>query len=144
MELKIRRLNIEDYSRIVEIWEKAGLPYKPKGRDSYEEIKRQMTDFGDLFLGAEIKDTLVGVIIGSSDGRKGWLNRIAVDPTYQGMGIAKMLTRACEEALKKRGLKIFAVLIESYNKNSLALAKKMGYVLHKDIFYLTKRESKEI
>jgi len=144
MEIKIRRLTIDDYPKMKEIWEKSGLPYKPKGRDSYEEIKKQMEDFGDLFLGAEIDNKLVGLIIGSSDGRKGWLNRIAVDPVYQGRGIAKMLTTACEEALKERGLKIFAVLIESYNKNSLALAEKMGYVLHKDIFYLTKRESEEI
>lgn len=144
MELKIRRLTIDDYPKMIEIWEKSGLPYKPKGRDSYEEIKKQIEDFGDLFLGAEIDNKLVGLIIGSSDGRKGWLNRIAVDPAYQGRGIAKMLTTACEEALKKRGLKIFAVLIESYNKNSLALAEKMGYILHKDIFYLTKRESEEI
>ncbi len=144
MEIKIRRLTIDDYPKMKEIWEKSGLPYKPKGRDSYEEIKKQMEDFGDLFLGAEIDNKLVGLIIGSSDGRKGWLNRIAVDPVYQGRGIAKMLTTACEEALKERGIKIFAVLIESYNKNSLALAEKMGYVLHKDIFYLTKRESEEI
>ena len=44
----------------------------------------------------------------------------------------------------KRGRKIICTLIEDWNKNSLKLFKKCNYVLHRDIFYLSKRENKEI
>uniref|UniRef100_A0A7C4UDC0 GNAT family N-acetyltransferase n=1 Tax=candidate division WOR-3 bacterium TaxID=2052148 RepID=A0A7C4UDC0_UNCW3 len=144
MVVRIRNLTIDDYDRIIEIWESAKLPYKPEGRDSRESIKKQMEEFGDLFLGAEVQGRLVGVIIGSWDGRKGWLNRIAVEPSYQGMGIGKMLTSACEEALKERGARIFAMLIEEDNVSSLKLAERMGYKVQRSILYLTKRENDKI
>ncbi len=144
MVVRIRELKIEDYERILEIWDDAKLPYKPEGRDSKESIKKQMEEFGDLFLGAEVNGRLVGVIIGSWDGRKGWLNRIAVEPAFQGMGIAKMLTSACEEALRERGARIFAMLIEDNNENSLKLAERMGYKIQRNILYLTKRDNDKI
>ncbi|MDP2806709.1 MAG: GNAT family N-acetyltransferase, partial [bacterium] len=82
--------------------------------------------------------------IASHDGRKGWLNRIAVDPDYRRQGLAKKLTLAGERALRKHGIKIFALLIHSYNSSSLQLAKKMGYKVHNDILYLTKRDGEHI
>lgn len=144
MVVRIRELKLDDYERIIEIWESAKLPYKPEGRDSKESIKKQIEEFGDLFLGAEVNGKLVGTIIGSWDGRKGWLNRITVDPAFQGKGIAKMLTSACEEALRERGARIFAMLIEDNNEKSLKLAERMGYKIQKSILYLTKRDNEKI
>ncbi len=142
--MEIRPLKIEDYEIILRLWDKAGLPYKPRGRDSYEEMKRQMENDPDLFLGVEEDGKLIGVIIATYDGRKGWLNRIAVDPAYRGRGIGLMLTRAGEEALRKRGAKIIALLVERSNQASLNLARQAGYVVARDILYLTKRESEEV
>ena len=144
MEIKIRNLTKEDYDDMVSIWEASGLPYKPRGRDSREEIERQMEESGDLFIGAEVNGRLVGVVIGSWDGRKGWINRIAVLPEFQGRGIAKMLVGACEDALRSRGARIFAMLIEEGNEPSFRMAERLGYKLHRDIFYLTKRDSDDV
>jgi ribosomal protein S18 acetylase RimI-like enzyme len=141
----IRLLKIDDYHKIMEVWERSGLPYKPKGRDSKPSIERQMEENPDLFLGAEIEGELVGVIIASSEGgRKGWLNRIAVIPEKRGAGIAKELTLRAEEALRKRGIKIIALLIHKENENSIHLAKSLGYIPAPDILYLTKRESDDV
>lgn len=98
----------------------------------------------DLFLGAEEEGKLVGVVIATYDGRKGWLNRIAVDPAYRGKGLGLKLTRVGERALRKRGAKIIALLVERSNLASLNLAQKAGYVIAEDILYLTKRESEEV
>ncbi len=141
----IRLLKIEDYQKIIEVWERAGLPHKPKGRDSEPSIKKQMEENSDLFLGAEIEGELVGVIIASSEGgRKGWLNRIAVVPERRGAGIAKELTLRAEEALRKRGIRIIALLIHQENETSIHLAKSLGYIPAPDILYLTKRESSDV
>jgi ribosomal protein S18 acetylase RimI-like enzyme len=143
--ITVRKLTIDDYHRIVLIWQKAGLPFKPKGRDSREAIQKQITENPDLFLGAEVDGKLVGVIIASSEGgRKGWLNRIAVVPEKQGSGIAKALTAEAEKSLRKRGIKIIAMLIHKGNKTSIGLAKSLGYIPAPDILYLTKRESNDV
>ncbi|MCX8173930.1 MAG: GNAT family N-acetyltransferase [Thermoplasmata archaeon] len=141
---RISELKPEHYSQIVEVWKDAGLPFKPHGRDSFEEIRRQMERNPDLFIGVFIGEELVGVCIGTEDGRKGWINRIAVKKKWQRHGLASRLIAEMERRLKAKGLKIFCVLVEDWNQPSLALFQKEGYVLHKDIYYLSKRESQDV
>ncbi len=140
----IRQLTIADYDSVVRIWEQAGLPYKPKGRESKEAIAKQIRETPDLLLGAEIGGKLIGVIVGSTEGRKGWLNRIAVVPEQRGKGIARLMIHEGESALRKRGIRIIALLIEKSNFISIKLAKSLDYIPADDILYLTKRESDEV
>ena len=142
--MKIRKLTIADYPELIRLWDRAKLPSKPKGRDSRAHIAKEMACNPGFFIGAFEKDMMVGTIIASHDGRKGWLNRIAVDPDYRRHGLAQKLTVAGEKALRKHGIKIFGLLIHEYNAASLKLAKKMGYVVHNDIVYLTKRDGEHI
>jgi len=39
--VKFRNLAMEDYKEIINLWKRAGLPYKPKGRDNKEAMKNQ-------------------------------------------------------------------------------------------------------
>jgi len=142
--MEIRRLSVDDYEEIAKLWSKAKLPFKPKGRDSREAIAAEMKTNPDFFLGAYEANKLVGVVILSSDGRKGWLNRLAVDPALRRRGIAKALISESEKVLRKHGLKMFCVLIDEGNKTSMNLFKKCGYEEHRDIVYFRKRESEDV
>jgi len=143
-KVDVRKLAIQDYDAMIKVWELAGLPYKPKGRDSRENTAKQMKLFPEFYLGAFQGNKLVGVVIASYDSRmKGWINRLAVDPAYQRQGVAEQLVKEAEESLKKRGAKIFCALIELPNDKSVGLFQKIGYGSHTDILYVTKRESKD-
>ncbi len=143
-QIEVRPLTIKDYHAMVELWKRAGLPFKPRGRDSKRVIERQMKAAPEFFIGAFHEDKLVGVVIGSYDGRmKGWINRLAVDPAYRRRGIAQQLTSRLEKALKKQGATIFCALVEDPNEESVRLFQRMGYTVHKEILYITKRESEE-
>jgi len=143
--LEIRTLTIRDYEAMVRLWREAGMPFKPKGRDSRKMIAEQMRAFPEFFIGAFCGNKLVGVVIGSYDGRmKGWINRLAVHPAYRRQGIAQRLVRRVEEALEKRGAAIFCALIETPNEESVKFFQKMGYQIHKDILYVTKRKSQDV
>jgi ribosomal protein S18 acetylase RimI-like enzyme len=144
-KVEIRRLTTEDYDAMVKVWERAGLPYKPKGRDSRQNIAKQTELFPEFYIGAFHGTKLVGVAIASYESRmKGWINRLAVDPEYQRHGVAEQLVRKAEESLKKRGAKIFCALIELPNDKSVGLFQKLGYALHRDILYVSKRESRDV
>jgi len=142
--MEIRKITINDYEEIVRLWSKAELPFKPKGRDSKEAITAQMKANPEFFLGAFENNRLVGTIIISCDMRKGWINRLAVDPAYKRRGIAKALIAESEKILRKQGVKIICALIEDYNVISKKLFKKCGYAEHRDIVYFSKRDSKEV
>ncbi len=96
----------------------------------------------ESFLGAFVDGNLVGVTVISDDGRKGWINRLAVVPEARGMGVAMRLIEDSEDILRGRGRRLFCVQVESYNKESMKLFEKAGYKKEEDIFYFTKRELK--
>lgn len=137
-------LSQEHYDGIVSVWDRAGLPYRPRGRDSLDEVARQMSLDHDMWLGCFEDGELIGVIVGTYESRKGWLNRLAVVPEHQGKGFGKALVAEMESRLRARGLRIFAVLIEEGHDASLALFKEAGYEVHENIHYLRKRDSPDI
>ena len=141
--MDIRSLTTKDYEALVRVWEEAGLPYRPKGRDGREQMARQIENHPDLYIGAFESDELVGVVIGNYDGRKGTINRLAVLPRCQRKGIATALVDSCEKALRARGVEVISTLIETPNDPSVAFFKRVGYVVHEDIVYLSKRDRKE-
>ena len=139
----VRPLRESELGDMVDIWERAGLPIRPAGRDKMTALRAQRRAMPDLFIGAYLDGELVGAVLGSDDSRKGWLNRLAVVPEARGKGIAHALIKASEKALRKRGRKLFCVHIEGYNKESMRLFEEEGYTREVDIFYYTKREGKD-
>jgi GNAT superfamily N-acetyltransferase len=137
-------LTIDDYNEIISFWNRAALPYKPRGRDSKFAMEFQMKKNPSLFLGAYDENRLVGTVFASYDYRRGWINRLAVDPKYRREGAAQELIAAAEEALRKEGARIICALIDDNNVASLSLFKKCGYVEHHDVVYLSKRDSGEV
>lgn len=140
----IREFNINDYDSLIELWTKAQLPFKPKGRDRVERIKKEINGNTSIFLVAEIEDKIVGSIFGSHDGRKGWINRLAVLPEYQNQGIATKLIKETEKRLSDIGIDIVACLIENWNDKSMKFFESKGYVKHTDIAYYTKRKNVDV
>lgn len=137
-------MSIQEYEKIIDVWQRAGLSFRPSGRDGREEIGKQMAMDPEMFLGCFVGNELAGVVIGSYDSRKGWINRLAVVPEHRKKGIAKALVRKIEETLKAKGFRIIGVLIERESEESMRLFSKAGYVKHDDIYYYTKREDKEV
>ncbi|MCK4949831.1 MAG: GNAT family N-acetyltransferase [Thermoplasmata archaeon] len=142
--MEMRELTIEDYDAIIELWRESSLSYRPKGRDSREEMEKQMGLIPELFLGAFEGQVLVGVVIGTDDTRKGWVNRLAVRPDHGRRGIGTALLREMEERLRRRGNRIIGVLIETPNEASERFFEKMGYEPYGSIAYLSKRDSDEV
>jgi len=142
--IKLRPLRIEDYGNMVESWNKAGLPIKVKGRESRESIRKELEVAGASFIGAfdrSKEEKPVGLVIANYDGRRGWINRIAVLPEYRREGVGSALIREAEESLKKKGAKVIAALIDRSNEPSRKLFEKLGYSMNDEIVYYAKRES---
>ena len=75
---------------------------------------------------------------------EGWINRLAVDPEFRGRGPAKRLISEVEGRLRARGRRIIAVPVEGWNEPSLRLFQSCGYLLNREILYLSKRDSPEV
>ena len=142
--MEIRTLSIADYEDMIELWSRAKLPFKPKGRDSKKAISKEIESQPDFSLGAFEDGHLIGTAIISCDVRKGWINRLAVDVAYRNRGIAKALIRESERILRKNGIHLFCALIETPNIVSQELFEKSGYAKHRDIVYFSKRDNDDV
>ena len=81
---------------------------------------------------------LIGLVIASSDGRKGWINRLAILPEFREHDIARNLIRRAEDALRKTGIMITACLIMDDNLPSIRLFESEDYSNWPDVLYFRK------
>ena len=127
MAVQIRPLRRSDYDRMIALFQICGLNPKTKGRDSPRSFGEQLRRNRGSYLGAFEEGRLVGVVLGTNDTRKAWINRLAVHPDYRRRSIAARLVRACERVLRNQGVRMFAALIEPENKASEAFFHSLGY-----------------
>lgn len=140
----IREFKLADYDTLIGLWNQAKLPYKPKGRDAKENIEKELERSCASILIAEQNNIAIGTVFATHDGRKGWINRLAVVPEFRKKGIGRLLVEKAEKILNDKGIGIIACLIEEYNQASFETFQKLGYVKFEGIHYLTKRNHPDI
>lgn len=139
--LHVVHLDAAHHAEIVALWQRAGLHIRPEGRDSLAAFTAQMASGVQTPIGLRDGERLVAVALATHDSRKGWINRLAVDPDYRRQGLATRLIRLCEDHFRSLGIGIWAALIEDWNEASLALFRQAGYDLADDITYASRRVS---
>ena len=90
-KLTIRKMKNSDYDDLIKLWDEAGLPYRPKGRDRKDKIVKELKNPNAVFLVAIFRKEIIGSIFGTHDGRKGWINRLAVSPAHRKLGLARKM-----------------------------------------------------
>lgn len=121
----IRNFQPEDYDEIVVLWQRAGLILGTS--DDREGIARKLQRDPDLFLVAVEETALVGVVMGSYDGRRGWINHLAVSPDQQGHGLGTQLMQELELRLRSKGCRKVNLLIEASNSAVQTFYQRLGY-----------------
>ena len=124
----IREFRIEDYDSVAALWEEGGIHFKPNGRESRQRMAKEIKTGQAIFLVAEANKKVVGVVLETHDGRKGWINRLAVAKEFRRQNVASKLIAAIENRLNDLGIDITACLIEQENLVSRTFFRKLGYI----------------
>ncbi len=123
---------MDDYEQVVALWQAAGL--KIGRSESREGLRKKLERDADLFLVAQQDDRIVGTVLGSYDGRRGWINRLAVAPDHRGQGLGSLLVAQVEEGLKARGCGKVNLFIEPTNAQVQGFYERLGYTADELIF----------
>lgn len=134
--MRIRKFKFEDYDEAVKLWTEDGLIIRPG--DELEGIKTKLDRDPDLFLIAQEGSAIVGVVMGAWDGRRGWINHLAVRPDRQRKGIGTALIRKLERRLTGKGAKKVNAQIYQWNEKSIEFFKALGYEVHSDLIMIGK------
>ena len=139
--MEIAELGLDDFEQLVDLWQRAGLPFRPHGRDSREAFSHQLENGAQNVLGMFDGEKLVAAVTITHDSRKGWINRLAVDPPYRRQGFGKQLIAAAENLLHRQGIEVIAALIYEHNSASRAIFAQAGYLVDPQVLYYSKRDS---
>ncbi len=136
--ITIRKMLIEDYDEVYELWTNIPGMGLNDVDDSYEGINRYLMRNPDTSFVAIHDNKFVGVILSGHDGRRGFIYHTAVLPEYRKQGIGKMLVDKALEVLKEQKISKVALLAFSANELGNKFWESMGFVSREDCTYRNK------
>jgi ribosomal protein S18 acetylase RimI-like enzyme len=121
--MRVHPLTHDDLAAALELWART----EHLGPVPRAEVESLLGADPDLVLAAHHEGVLVGVVLGSYDGRRGWINRLAVDAAHRRRGVAAVLLAELEERLRARGCVQVNLLVFSDNRTGRAFWERHGY-----------------
>ena len=87
--LNIRPFQKEDETAVVALWRICELivPWNNPNKDIARKLKVQP----ELFLIGMLDSFLIASVMGGYDGHMGWINYLAVNPNFRGLGYAQQM-----------------------------------------------------
>ena len=121
----IRSANVADAYRLVSLWREAGLRFEPSRVP--EELASVLARDSLVLVDIDDAGEIAGAVLGTFDGRRGWVNRLAVRVNMRGRGIAAGLMASLEERLAAVGCAKVNLLIEPDNAEVTGFYARLGY-----------------
>ncbi|MFZ7120783.1 MAG: GNAT family N-acetyltransferase [Eubacteriaceae bacterium] len=137
----IREMTIEDFNNVIKLWKDTpgiGL----SNADSNENIAKFLNKNKGLSFVCLSDNKIIGTILCSHDGRRGYIYHLTVHNNYRNTGIAKRLIMQSINMLKKSG--IDKCHLFTFNDNVLGknFWSKMDWTKREDIIIFSKNISK--
>ena len=107
---QIRECQQNDIEAVLSLWRESDATVSVT--DTYEDLRQAVMETVASVLVAEMDSKLVGTVIGSFDGWRGNIYRLAVHPNYRRLGIARFLVAEVEKRLAQQGAKRITALVE--------------------------------
>lgn len=130
--ITIRQMDISDYDSVMTLWgqtENLSL----KDADSRASIAAYLAKNPGLSFVAIDGQHIVGAVLVGTDGRRGYLQHLAVDLHYRGQKIAQRLVQSATEALAQQGIAKTHLFVLSNNLSAQDFYLKLGWQARDEI-----------
>jgi ribosomal protein S18 acetylase RimI-like enzyme len=133
--MKIQTFSMVFYDEVIQLWRNAGLGVSSS--DSKGEVEKMLNRNPDLFLIGTLKDKVVAVVMGTFDGRRGYVHHLAIDPTYQRQGYGTKIMTKLNETFRQKGIHKIHLFIEKHNKEVIDFYKNLGWEIREDLIMMS-------
>ena len=121
----IRKFDILDSERVVNIWKECGLVRDWNNTEL--DIQRKLSFQEELFFVGELENQIIATAMFGYDGHRGWLNYFAVALDFQTKGYGKLLLQFGEQKLLELGCAKINLQIRNDNTEAVEFYHKQGY-----------------
>lgn len=130
--IRIRAYTDADFERVVTLWNACGL-LRPWNEPAYDITLCRNTASSELFVGLTANrdnaTELIATVMTGSDGHRGWMYYLAVDPALRHKGFARAMVRRAESWLAASGIRKVELMLRDDNETVRAFYEKIGYAV---------------
>ena len=137
MKVEIKEMRRADYEAALALWQRCegiGL----SDADEEPALTRFLNANQGLCLAGWDEEALVATCLCGSDGRRGYLYHLAVDPQYRRMGIGMSMVNQVFERLAKLEIHKCHIMVYADNESGLAFWKQCGWATRPEIVLMSK------
>lgn len=134
----IRLFLLEDYDKVYAMWtqtEGIGLRTLDDSREGIEKFLKRNPSTSFIY---EKDGEIIGVIMGSHDGRRGFIYHAVVRTDFRGQGIGRALSETVCIALKEEGIHRATLVAKKSNEAGAAFWRNLGWEDRDDLIYFNK------
>lgn len=126
MSVVIQEMSMKDYDEVRALWESSeGIVIGDI--DSRQDIARFLDRNPGLSFVAREAGELVGVVLCSHDGRRGYIDQLAVRETHRRQGIGRSLVSRCLFHLMRMGIRRWNLFVFEDNQEAIAFWRALGW-----------------
>jgi ribosomal protein S18 acetylase RimI-like enzyme len=123
--MTIRVASADDAAALASLWREAGIRFESS--QVAEELAAVLERDSLVLVDVDAKGGLTGSVLGTFDGRRGWVNRLAVRSFMRGRGIASALMTELERRLVDIGCVQVNLTIDRDNADAAGFYARLGY-----------------
>jgi len=123
--MEIRPYQPEDENAVIELWNKCDL-VRP-WNDPRLDIARKSKVNPELLLVGVLQNNLIATAMGGYEGHRGWVNYLAVDPSYRRQGFGRQMMVEIERHLFVLECPKINLQVRIGNDQALEFYRKIGF-----------------
>jgi len=133
--MTIRTMTIDDYDDVYALWDSLPGIGLHGHEDSREGMAYYLRRNPETCFVAEEGGALIGAVLCGNDGRRGYINHLAVAQEHQGRGLGRALVNKCLEAMRGEGILKCSFVTYRDNIEGNAFWDAIGSVRRDDCLY---------
>ena len=134
----IRSIGPADADAVAALWDEAGMTSYTLSGEAADEITAKLERDPDLFLVAEADGGVVAAVMGTWDGHRGRIKRLAVRGDLRRGGLGRRMVVELERRFVERGIRRIRLEVWGHNDAGLAFWEEQGYQLEPEIRYFVR------
>jgi ribosomal protein S18 acetylase RimI-like enzyme len=138
IDMQIRKMTINDYDKIYDLWINTPGMGLNDIDDSRDGIDRYLQRNPNTCFAAVEDGEIIGVIISGHDGRRGYIYHVSVKVSSRNRGVGTALLKAAMGALKAERINKVSLVVFSKNQIGNHFWEKQGFITRNDLVYRNK------
>jgi ribosomal protein S18 acetylase RimI-like enzyme len=143
MNLLIQEMTIQDYDEVYALWQESeGI--KLSNVDTRDDINRLLNRNPGLSFVARDAGQLVGAVLCTHDGRRGYIDHLVVRASHRRQGIGKALVARCLFNLMRSGIRKWHLFVQEDNQDAIAFWHKLGWAERVELVTMSRNQVDEV